>query len=107
MHAAVCAVWRDVVAKRRALQLHTAPEGCAHRAMQARELACPQLARRRARMDPGAPERLVGVDVPDPGDSALVEKECLDWCSTPFGRPRQPHTRERAGERLGTETCRE
>ena len=29
-------------------------------------------------MDPCAPERLVGIDVPDAGDGALVEQSSLD-----------------------------
>jgi hypothetical protein len=37
-----------------------------------------ELVRRRERVDLRAPERLVGVDVPDPGDRALVEDRGLD-----------------------------
>src|SRR3712207_741589 len=45
-------------------------------------------------MEPRAPERLVRVDVPDAGDSALVEERALD---------RGAAARERAGEHCGRE----
>src|SRR5215213_6273539 len=46
----------------------------AQRAPQPVELLCGQLARHAARREPGAPERLIGQEVADAGDRALVEQ---------------------------------
>ena len=54
-------------------------------------------------MDPGAPERLVRVDVPDPGHAALVEQERLDRRPAALRDPRQPCGAEGRSERLGPE----
>ena len=45
---------------------------------QRRDLLAGEPARRAQRMDPGAEQRLVGVDVADAGDLALIEQERLD-----------------------------
>ena len=46
-----------------------------------RDLVLVELARRPERVDPRVPERLVGVDVPEAGDGALVEDGRLDGCA--------------------------
>src|SRR5829696_8538894 len=46
--------------------------------MKSSKLVLREVARGRERVDPRAPQRLVGVDVPDPGDGALVEDRGLD-----------------------------
>ena len=51
--------------------------------MEARDLVRLELPRRPAGMDPCSPQRLVGVDVPDPGDAALVEEEGLHGALRP------------------------
>ena len=78
LHPAGRAVRRDVLAQRRALERDALPERRPDRAVQPRELLRVELACRAAWMHAGAPERLVGVDVPDPGDAPLVEQERLD-----------------------------
>ena len=50
----------------------------AHRAEQAGHLRRGQPAARPTTVDPAAPQRLVGVDVPDAGCDALVEQDALD-----------------------------
>ena len=50
----------------------------AHRAEQAGHLRRGQPAARPSTVDPAAPQRLVGVDVPDAGRDALVEQDPLD-----------------------------
>ena len=50
----------------------------AHRVAQRLALRARELARRAQRVDPRAEQRLVGVDVADAGDLALVEQERLD-----------------------------
>ena len=54
-------------------------------------------------MDPRAPERLVGVDVPDAGDRALVEERRLDRRAPAGERVGEALRRERGGERLDAE----
>src|SRR5207244_3322864 len=58
----------------------------------------PHRAGRRERVEPGSPERLVGVDVADAGDTRLVEQERL--------QRRRPTERE-SGQALGGELARE
>ena len=89
LHRAPVPVRRDVVAKRRPLPLDPLPQNRSQRAVQPRQLGPVELSRGAERMELCAPERLVGVDVPDARDAPLVEEEGLDG-----GRP----TRGRGGE---------
>ena len=51
-------------------------------------------------MDPRAEQRLVGVDVPDAGDVALVEQERLDRRPAPAARRRSVAPSSAPDERL-------
>ena len=65
-----------------------------------------EAARGAQRMQPRAPERLVGVDVPEPGDGALVEERRLERRSAPASRFAE-RAAVNAAERLGAEPLRE
>ena len=62
-----------------------------------------ELAGRAERVDARAPERLVGVDVPEPRDRALVEQRALDRRAAPCEPLRQPRGGEARPERLDAE----
>ena len=62
-----------------------------------------QLSRRAQWMEPRAPERLVDVDVPHPGERALVEERGLDRSAPPREPPPQLCRGELVGERLRAE----
>ena len=71
--------------------------------MERADLAGVEAPRLAQRMDAGAPERLVGVDVPDARDGALVEDRRLDRCAA-SGQPRGELSRREGGiERLRPE----
>ena len=69
----------------------------------ARELLRLQVTRRAERVDRGPPQRLVGIDVPDTGNTALVEQDRLDRGSPGRERLAEPPRRELARERLGAD----
>ncbi len=54
------------------------------------------------RVEPGAPERLVRVDVADPGDEGLVEQERLESPAAAAKPPPEGPQREGGVERLGS-----
>jgi hypothetical protein len=49
------------------------------------------------------PERLVDVDVPEPGNRALIEERSLDGCASPFELGGEAASSERALEWLQPE----
>src|SRR5438105_7460254 len=69
-------------------------------AMDPRHLVQGQLAGRPQRVDARPPERLVHVDVPHPGERALVEEGGLDRGASSVQALGEPLRRERRGERL-------
>jgi hypothetical protein len=56
-------------------------------------------------VDPGAPERLVGIDVPDPGKATLVEEHGFHRRAAADERFSQPPGGERRGKRLRSDAC--
>jgi hypothetical protein len=68
--------------------------------MHGADLGIGELACRSARMDAGAPERLVRVDVPDTGEAALVEQDGLYRRAAPGERLAEALRREGSRERL-------
>ena len=82
-------------------------EHVADRAVQALDVGPAYPRRRQLRMDLRRPQRLVGVDVAEPGDDALVEQDGLDRRLAPAQRRVQELGRERVRERLGAEPERE
>jgi hypothetical protein len=54
--------------------------------MERADLGLPEVIRRPTRVDPGPPERLIGVDVPHAGERSLVEENTLHGSTTP-GKP--------------------
>ena len=78
LEGAVDAVDVAEVVDRRALGLDAGAQRVDDRVRQAFVLVGRQRPGGPEGMDPGPEQGLVGVDVPDPGDHALVEQECLD-----------------------------
>ena len=79
------------------------PECRSHGSVEAADLRLEQPAGRAQRVDARPPERLVGVDVSEPGDRALIEHGSLDG-RAPAAEPIAEIARcERCRERLGTE----
>ncbi len=76
------AIWGCVVVNRRATSGNGLAQHANDREVQRVNLSGAQRARRGQRMDLRAPERLVGIDVADPNDAALVKKKALDARST-------------------------
>ena len=64
-------------------------QGLLDRARQLGPLGRRDLAGGAQRMDPGPEQRLVGIDVPDPGDPPLVEHERLDRRGAPRASSRR------------------
>src|SRR3954451_13470976 len=77
LHLAAGAVRLAIVSERRALPFDAHAERGADAADEARELCLVEAPSLSARVDPCAPERLVGIDVPDAGERPLVEDRCL------------------------------
>ncbi len=96
------AVGRGVVVDRRAASLDRLGQDRADRRVQASFVGGAQAGRRAERVQPRRPERLVGVDVADPGEEPLVEEERLE----PAPATAQPGPEGAQGEgrieRLGT-----
>jgi hypothetical protein len=72
------AIWGGVIVDRRAASGNGLAQHANDREMQRIELRWAEFVGGGQRMDLRAPERLVGVDVADPNDAALVKKETLD-----------------------------
>ena len=103
LHRAFASVGAPVVAEGGALALDSAPECSANATNELGELFPGQLVSRPEGMETRPPESLVGVDVPDPGEEALVENERLQGRAA-AGDPVGEGTRgERPAERLGTD----
>src|SRR5437588_8499665 len=77
LEGATGAVQMPKIVDRRALGVDPGGECLLDGVPQARPLCPGQPARRPQRMDPGAAQSLVGIDVPDPCDPPLVEHERL------------------------------
>jgi hypothetical protein len=90
LHLAI-AIWGCVVVDRGAASGNGLAQHADDREVQRVDLNWTQRARRGERMDLCAPERLVGVDVADAHDAALVKKQALDAC-----RP-MPNQRAKGG----------
>jgi hypothetical protein len=86
LHGAAGAVGRAVVAERRSLSCDAGSERSADAAVKRGDLGVRELAGGLERVDLGTPERLVRVDVPDPGQAALVEDRGLDGSLPPLKR---------------------
>jgi hypothetical protein len=71
-----------VVVDRGAASVNRFAQHTHNRKVQRVELRWAQPICRGKRMDFRAPERLIGVDVADPNDAALIEQEALDPCCT-------------------------
>ena len=80
LHLAI-AIWCGVVVDRGAAGGNRLAQHADDREVQRVELRRAQPVRRGEWMDLCAPECLVGVDVADAHDAALVEEEALDACS--------------------------
>src|SRR5690349_17386891 len=78
LHPTLAAARVAVVAARRAAETDALAQHEADRLAQPRDLIGTQRARGPQRMDARPPEGLDGVDVPDTGDRALIEKQRLD-----------------------------
>src|SRR5581483_7166587 len=103
LHRSALAVRQRVVAQRRAPARDSTLERCANRPMERLHLVELERSRRCQRMDARPPQRLVGVDVPDAGDRALVEDRSLHR-RFPAGEPRgEIAGAEAVGERLAAD----
>jgi hypothetical protein len=94
------AVGLRVVPKRRALPRDAHAKRGADRTMEPHDLVGVQALRRTQRMDLRAPECLVDVDVPEPGNGALVEQGGLDRRASFLERRRKRPRAEAATKRL-------
>src|SRR6266540_1441707 len=101
LHRAGRAVGCAVVAQRRALAGDPRLERAADSAVERAELGRLQRSGRPQRLDARPPERLVRVDVPQPGHGALVEDGRLDG-----GAPVAQALSEEAGREGGSERLR-
>jgi hypothetical protein len=81
LHLAI-AIWGCVVVNRRAASGNGLAQHANDREVQRVNLSGAQHICRGERMDLRAPECLVGVDVADPNDAALIEEETLDASPT-------------------------
>jgi hypothetical protein len=104
LHAAAPAVGGGVITKTRALPLDAGLEGVLDRACQARELVLVERPCGAKRVDLRSPQRFVDVDVPEPGDSSLIEERSLDRCAAAFELLTESSSRERSLERLDAES---
>src|SRR6266542_1221374 len=101
LHAALAAAAIAIRAERRAVQPDRLPQHPAQRLMQPRDLVGAERSGEPQWMDPGAPERLGGVDVPDPGDAPLIQEQRLDRrAPAPAQERAQPLDGEGPCERL-------
>src|SRR5437868_1984148 len=103
LHPPGRAIRPPVVAQRRPLSANAGLERLPDAAMQGAHLRLVELARRPARIDLRPPERLVRVDVPEPGERALVEQGRLDRRAAPREPRCQRLRRERALERFAAQ----
>ena len=94
------AVRADVVAEARAPVGDPFAQDLAHGAVETPDIAGVERVGRPQRMEPRAPERLIGVDVPDAGDEALVEQQRLQLRRSTSQPLRQARRGEPALERL-------
>src|SRR5687767_7687898 len=78
LHAAALSLRVDVVGERRSAEADALAEDPPQRLVQARDLVGLERPGGPQRVDPGTPEGLDRVDVPDAGDAAAVQKERLD-----------------------------
>src|SRR3990172_6516909 len=101
LHRASRAVRRRVVAEGRPLAVDAGTERRPDRAVEPGDLVGSQSRSRAQRAEPGAPERLVRVDVPEPCDDALVEEHGFERGSPCGETGREPRGRETGTERLG------
>lgn len=67
-----------MISERRSTSVDGVVEGCSNGHRQPFEILLVQIERRAFRSDAGAEQRLVGVDVPDPCEDLLIEKNRLD-----------------------------
>ena len=100
LHPPAASVGTAVVAERCSLTADPEPQSLADPVPERGHLLDVELAGRDERMNPGVPERLVGVNVPDPRRRPLVEQRRLDGCPTSGERPAEPLGREGPAERL-------
>ncbi len=89
-----------VVVERRACRARPSRAPCGSPRCSRRSSSRVELARRPLRVEPRVPERLVGVDVPEPGDRPLVEDRGLERVRRPPGARRAARRREERVERL-------
>jgi hypothetical protein len=101
LHLAI-AIWGCVVVDRRAASGNGLAQHADDREVQRINLSGAQRARRGERMDLRAPERLVGIDVADAHDAALVKKQALDACRPMPNQRAKGAGGKRRGERLNT-----
>ena len=102
LHRAV-AVGRGVVVDRAAAPLDRLGQDPPDRVVEVPLVGRPQRPGGPQRMEPRGPQRLVGVDVADPGDERLVEQERLEPALPPAQPAPEVAHRERRVERLRTE----
>jgi hypothetical protein len=81
LHLAIT-IWCGVVVNRRATSGNSLTQHTNNRKVQRIELCWAKPVRRGKRMDLRAPERLIGVDVADAHDAALIKQKALDPCGT-------------------------
>ena len=103
LRRAVAAVGRAVVADGGSLRLDALAQHLADRLVQPFQPRAAHAPGGRAGMDAGAPERLVDVDVPEPGHGALVEQRGLHGRLAAAQPLRQVARGEGVAERLGAE----
>ena len=101
LHPSLVPAGVDVVTWRRAAETDAFAKRPADRLMETRDLVGAQRAGLAKRVDPRAPQRLDRIDVPDPRDRTLIEKQHFDGSprATPQERA-QPRDGEAARERL-------
>jgi hypothetical protein len=96
------AIWGGVIVDRGTASGNGLAQHANDRKVQRVNLSGAQRARSGERMDLRAPERLVGIDVADPNDAALVKKKALDACRPMPNQRAKDASGERCRERLHT-----
>jgi len=90
----------DVVVDRRSPQLYRAPEHTLDSRVETLAGGSTERAGRGAGCNPSLPERLAGVDIPESGNSTLIEEKDFDGSRSPSKQRSEAFAREFLGERF-------